>query len=96
MGPKSAQTALKEALAMGADEAVLLNDRSFAGSDTLATSLILSAALKKLKKFDLVICGEKAVDGDTGQVGPEVAAFMDLDVITFVSRMEIRITSSIG
>jgi len=90
MGPKSAQRALKEALAMGADEAVLLNDKAFAGSDTFATSLILSTALKKLKKFNLIICGEKAVDGDTGQVGPEIAAFMDLDVITFVSKMEIR------
>ncbi len=87
MGPESAGRALREAIAMGADEAVLLTDRSFAGSDTYATSLILSTALKKIKKFDLVLCGEKAVDGDTGQVGSEIAAFMDMDIVSFVSRI---------
>ena len=69
MGPLSAESSLKDALARGADEAILLSDSAFSGSDTLATSCILAAAIRKLGEYDLIICGEKTVDGDTGQVG---------------------------
>ncbi|MFA7183538.1 MAG: electron transfer flavoprotein subunit beta/FixA family protein [Victivallales bacterium] len=91
MGPPQAVSALKEAVAMGSDEAVLVSDRAFAGSDTWATSYILAAALKNLGAFDLVLCGERATDGDTGQVGPETAAALDLPVITYVNHIhELR------
>ena len=87
MGPPQAVTALKEAVAMGVDEAVLVSDRAFAGSDTWATSYILAGAIKQLGEFDLIICGERATDGDTGQVGPEMAAALDLPVITYVNHI---------
>ena len=88
MGPPKAQTALREALAMGIDSAVLLSDKAFAGSDTWATSYALAAAIRRLGAFDLVICGERATDGDTGQVGPGIAAWLDLPVATYVGRVE--------
>ncbi len=87
MGPPKAQVALREALAMGADDAVLVSDKAFAGSDTWATSYILSAAVRKIGDIDLVICGERATDGDTGQVGPGIAAWLDMPVLTYVSRI---------
>lgn len=87
MGPPQALTALKEAVAMGVDEAVLVSDRAFAGSDTWATSYILAGAIKQLGEFDLIICGERATDGDTGQVGPEMAAALDLPVVTYVNHI---------
>ncbi|MBU8901918.1 MAG: electron transfer flavoprotein subunit beta/FixA family protein [Victivallales bacterium] len=87
MGPPQAVTALKEAVAMGVDEAVLISDRAFAGSDTWATSYILAEALKQLGEFDLILCGERATDGDTGQVGPEMAAALDLPVVTYVNHI---------
>ena len=91
MGPPQAVSALKEAIAMGVDEAVLVSDRAFSGSDTWATSYILAAALRKLGEFDLVLCGERATDGDTGQVGPEMAAALDLPVVTYVNHInELR------
>ena len=90
MGPESAEKSLKEALSMGADKAVLLSDKAFAGSDTFATSYIISRSLKKLDNFDLILCGEKAVDGDTGQVGPEVAALLDMDIVSFVSGIKLE------
>ena len=68
MGPSQAEKALKQAIAMGVNEAVLLNDERFAGSDTLATSYALSRAIEKIGDFDLVICGKQAIDGDTAQV----------------------------
>ncbi len=70
MGPPKAITALREAMAMGIDSAVLVSDSAFAGSDTWATSYILAEAIKRTGDFSLVICGERATDGDTGQVGP--------------------------
>ncbi|MQY65988.1 MAG: electron transfer flavoprotein subunit beta, partial [Clostridia bacterium] len=73
MGPPQAESALREALSMGCDEAILLTDRAFAGSDTLATSYILARGIKKIGEFDLVICGKQAIDGDTAQVGPGIA-----------------------
>ena len=73
MGPPKAATAVREAVAMGCDGGLLLSDKAFAGSDTWATSYVLAAAIRKLGAFDLVICGERATDGDTGQVGPGIA-----------------------
>ena len=87
MGPQQAQQALKECLATGADKAYLLSGREFAGSDTLATSYALSCALRKLEetegKFDLVFCGKQAIDGDTAQVGPELAEHLGYPQITY-------------
>ncbi len=85
MGPPAAESALREAVSMGIDSAVLATDRRFAGSDTWCTGYILAAALRKVGPFDLILCGERATDGDTGQVGPGVAAFLDLPVATYVS-----------
>jgi len=82
MGPPQAEEILKDALAMGADEAVLISDRALAGSDTLATSFALAAAVKKIGVCDLVLCGKQAIDGDTAQVGPEVAEHLDLPQVT--------------
>ena len=77
MGPFQADVALREALAMGADEAYLISDRAFGGSDTLATSTIIAAGLKKIG-FDLVITGRQAIDGDTAQVGPQIAEHLGI------------------
>jgi electron transfer flavoprotein beta subunit len=90
MGPRRAESSLRDALARGADEAVLLEDRKFAGADTLATSYTIASAIKKLGVFDLVLCGEKTVDGDTGQVGPEIAEHLDIPHIAYVSWLEVR------
>lgn len=95
MGPRPAAGALREALAMGADEAVLLSDRSFAGSDTMATAAALAAGVKHLAggalhSDDLVLCGERATDGETGQVGPMVAALLGIPVSTYVKGIEVR------
>ncbi len=91
MGPPQAAGALKEAVAMGVDEAFLISDRAFSGSDTWATAYILAAALRRLGGVDLILCGERATDGDTGQVGPEMAAALDLPVITYVNHInELR------
>lgn len=88
MGPQQAKDALKEALAMGADEAILLSDRAFAGSDTWATSTILAAAIEAIGNYDIVFCGRQAIDGDTAQVGPETAEFLNLPQVTYAK--EIR------
>jgi len=88
MGPPQAEEALREAISLGADEAVLVSDRAFAGSDTWATSYTLSKTIGKIGKFDLIICGKQAIDGDTAQVGPGIAAFMDIPQITFVKKIE--------
>jgi len=90
MGPPQASEALKKALAMGADEAVLISDRAFAGSDTLATSYALSRAIKKLGEFDLIICGKQAIDGDTAQVGPGIAEWLGLPQVTFVVKAGVE------
>lgn len=87
MGPPNAQFALREALALGAQEAVLLTDRKFAGADSWATSKVLAQALKELGGFDLILAGEKATDGETGQVGPEVAAMLKIPCSTYVSEI---------
>ncbi len=106
MGPPKAASALKEAIAMGVDSAVLVSDKAFAGSDTWATSYVLAAAIRKIAQTapgqnaavrgaaaatslpDLILCGERATDGDTGQVGPGIASFLDLPVVSYVGKIE--------
>ncbi len=88
MGPPQAEEALRRCLAMGADEAILISDKAFAGSDTLATAYTLSLVIKQLKP-DLVICGKQAIDGDTAQVGPELAEQLGIPQITYVKKVEI-------
>ncbi len=90
MGPPQAEAALREAIAMGADEAVLITDPAFRLSDTLATSYTLSLAIRKLGDFDLVICGKQAIDGDTAQVGPGVAEHLGIPQATFVIGVEVE------
>ena len=87
MGPSQADVALREALAMGVDRAILLSDRAFAGSDTWATSCALASALQEIG-FDLVLTGRQAIDGDTAQVGPEIAEHLSLPVVTYVQGLE--------
>lgn len=89
MGPPQAEAALRDTLAMGVDDAVLLSDRAFAGSDTWATSRVLAAAIKKMGDVDLICCGKQAIDGDTAQVGPEAATLLDIPYATFVKNIEI-------
>ncbi len=88
MGPPQAEEMLREAISCGADEAILLSDAAFAGADTLATSYTLSQAMRKLGEYDLVICGRQTIDGDTGQVGPELAEWLDVPFIAYVSKVE--------
>ena len=87
MGPMQAKKALAEAVAMGADNAILLTDRAFAGADTLATSKALAAALKTLG-YDLIITGRQAIDGDTAQVGPQIAEHLDIPQVSYVTSLE--------
>jgi len=88
MGPPQAAEALKEAIALGVDEAILLSDRAFAGSDTWATSYTLSRGIKKIGAFDLVISGKQAIDGDTAQVGPETADVLGVPFVAFIKKIE--------
>ena len=88
MGPPNAEKALREALAMGCDDAVLITDRAFSGSDTWATAYVLARAIEKIGRFDLILCGERATDGDTGQVGPNVASALELPLATYVSSID--------
>jgi electron transfer flavoprotein beta subunit len=97
MGPVRASEILREAIYRGADEGILLTDRAFAGADTLATSYAISCAIKKIKDFDVIVCGRQAIDGDTAQVGPQVAEKLNLPQITYseeviaVNQNKIRI-----
>lgn len=91
MGPPQAVDSLRKAISLGADEAILLSDRAFAGSDTLATSYILAQALEKIKAeqgLDLVLCGKQAIDGDTAQVGPGIARRLNLPQLTYVIKVD--------
>lgn len=88
MGPPQVEKALREAVALGVDEIILLSDRKFAGADSWATSHALSTAIRKVGEFDLIFFGQQAIDGDTGQVGPGVAAFLDLPQVCFVKKVE--------
>ena len=87
MGPPQAESALREAISMGADDAVLLSDRAFAGADTWATAFTISKAIAKIGA-DIIICGKQAIDGDTAQVGPEMAEFLDIPHIAYVRKIE--------
>src|SRR3954454_919745 len=89
LGPPSAEDALREAIAWGADDGVLVTDMAFAGSDTLATAKALAAALAHEGPFDLVLAGRNSVDADTGQVGPEIAELLDLPFLTGVRYLAI-------
>ena len=94
MGPPQAEAVLRQAASMGADELYLVTDRAFGGADTLATSYILSRAIAAVEakigeKFDLIFCGKQAIDGDTAQVGPEIAEHMDLPHVTLATAVEM-------
>ncbi|MFQ6116184.1 MAG: electron transfer flavoprotein subunit beta/FixA family protein, partial [bacterium] len=90
MGPPKAEDALREALAMGADEGILFSDRKLAGSDTLATSYALSCAIRKIGCYNLILCGMEATDGNTGQVGPGVAERLGIPQLTYIEDFEIK------
>lgn len=90
MGPPQAAEVLKKALGMGCDEAYLLSDRAFSGADTLATSRTLAAAAEKIGDYDLILTGRLAIDGDTAQTGPAVAAHLGIPQITLASSIEMR------
>ncbi len=89
LGPPQAKDALRECLALGADRAILVTDRLFAGSDTLATARALAASLRR-EGFDLILCGKSSVDAETGQVGPEVAEILDIPQITFARSLALH------
>ncbi len=88
MGPPQAEEMLREAISVGADEAILLSDRAFAGADTWATARTLAAAVGKMGQAELIICGRQTLDGDTGQVGPEMAEVLGLPFVSYVSKVE--------
>jgi electron transfer flavoprotein beta subunit len=91
MGPPQAEVVLREAMARGADDVVLLTDRAFAGADTLATSYAISQAIKKVNaRPDLVLFGKQAIDGDTAQVGPGVSEFLDCALVTYVKSIKVE------
>ncbi len=88
MGPPQAEEVLRGAISTGADEAILLSDAAFAGADTLATAYTLSRAINRLEQYDIVICGRQTMDGDTGQVGPELAEMLRIPFVAYVSNIE--------
>ena len=87
MGPPQALEAIKEAVAMGCDDAVLVSDRAFAGADTWATAYTLAQAVRKVGDYDVIICGRQAADGDTGQVGPGIATQLGINQLTYVFKI---------
>ncbi len=89
MGPPQADVAMREALAMGADEAYLISGREFGGSDTWATSYIIATAIKKIPDYDIIFCGRQAIDGDTAQVGPQIAEQLNIPQITYVQKLDV-------
>ncbi len=88
MGPPQAESALRDAIALGCDSAVLLTDRSFAGADTWATSYTLARGIRRIGEVDLLICGKQAIDGDTAQVGPGIAQMLDIPCMTYVGEID--------
>ncbi len=88
MGPTQAIDAISEALGMGIDEGILLTDKNLAGADTWATSFTLGRAISRVKRYDLIICGRQAIDGDTAQIGPQIAEFLNLPQLTYVRKVE--------
>jgi electron transfer flavoprotein beta subunit len=89
MGPPQAEEALRDVLGRGVDDAVLLSDRAFAGADTWATATALAAAIRKIGDVSLIFCGKQAIDGDTAQVGPELATILDIPYATFVKELDL-------
>jgi len=89
MGPPQTMKAIREAIAMGCDGGVLLSDKAFGGADTWATAYTLTLGVRKLGGADLILCGERATDGDTGQVGPGLASMLDLPLVTYVGKLEL-------
>lgn len=87
MGPPQAEEVLRDAVSCGADEAVLVSDRAFAGADTWATTYTLGKAIVKLGDFDLILCGKQAIDGDTAQVGPGLARRLDIPYVSYVKKV---------
>ncbi|MGC8717713.1 MAG: electron transfer flavoprotein subunit beta/FixA family protein [bacterium] len=87
MGPPKCEEALKEAISMGCDSGILISDRAFAGADTWATSYTIASLIKKLNNFSVIITGERAIDGETGQVGPSLAGQLGLPIVTYVSKI---------
>jgi electron transfer flavoprotein beta subunit len=87
MGPPQCIDALREAVSMGADEAIQVSDRAFAGSDSWATAYTLALAIKKIGPFDIILCGKQATDGDTGQVGPGIASQLGITQLTYIFRI---------
>ena len=90
MGPGRANEILREGIYRGADDGILLTDRAFAGADTLATSYALSCAIRRIKDFDVIICGRQAIDGDTAQVGPQVAEKLNIPQITYAEERRLE------
>jgi len=88
MGPPQAIDAISEALGMGADKGILLSDRAFAGADTWATSYTLGKAIEKIGRYDLILCGRQAIDGDTAQIGPQVAEYLRIPHVSYVFEIE--------
>ena len=89
MGPPQAETILRDAVALGCDDAILLTDAKFRGSDTLATSYTLARAIRKIGDVDLILCGKQAIDGDTAQVGPGIAEHLGIPQITFAIELSV-------
>ncbi len=89
MAPPDAQPIMREALAMGADRAILISDKAFAGSDTLSTAHIISSAIRKLGPFELILCGDETIDGGTAQVSPQIAEFLGIPNVMHVSGLEV-------
>ncbi|MFT9496944.1 electron transfer flavoprotein subunit beta [Anaerosolibacter sp.] len=90
MGPPQADEMLRECLAMGADEAILLSDRAFAGADTWATSNTLAAAVRKIGTYDIIFAGRQAIDGDTAQVGPQLAERLGIPQVSYVQNFQVQ------
>ena len=88
MGPPQAIDAISEALGMGVDKGILLSDRAFSGADTWATSFTLGKAIEKIGRYDLILCGRQAIDGDTAQIGPQVAEYLGIPQVSYVCEIE--------
>ena len=95
MGPPQAQEMLEECMAMGADDAVLLSDRALGGSDTWATSNAIAAGIKKIGEYDIIFAGRQAIDGDTAQVGPQIAEKLGIPQVTYVKNFELQDQSAV-
>ncbi len=90
MGPPQADVMLRECLAMGADEAYLVSDRAFAGSDTWATSKVIASAIRKIGNYDIIFAGRQAIDGDTAQVGPQISEKLGIPQVTYVQDFKME------